>query len=293
MFKQGILKLTQSVFRRMGLQFVGGQTPMQPSFDPSSSFMNDPLLKEQLITELADIAQKHFANRPNIPASVNINFFDQVRNFFEVYSSRPFKSNTGGSGFHNSFWLFLSARAINPDLVVESGVWKSHTTWLLEQACPKAEVLGFDINLSRREGYQGKAQFFEKDWATYDFKNIDPERSFIFFDCHVNHASRIIEASQRGFKHLLFDDNPPAHKLYSYGLPGFPTANMVWEEGEKSGSQELSWNWQGKTITCPIDKEQVFRAKKLMSQHEVFPDVGSITRYGGFSFLTYVQLTPE
>ena len=189
MFKQGILKLTQSVFRRMGLQFVGGQTPMQPSFDPSSSFMNDPLLKEQLITELADIAQKHFANRPNIPASVNINFFDQVRNFFEVYSSRPFKSNTGGSGFHNSFWLFLSARAINPDLVVESGVWKSHTTWLLEQACPKAEVLGFDINLSRREGYQGKAQFFEKDWATYDFKNIDPERSFIFFDCHVNHAN--------------------------------------------------------------------------------------------------------
>ncbi|MEE9118513.1 MAG: hypothetical protein V3U02_07970, partial [Calditrichia bacterium] len=136
----------------------------------------------------------------------------------------------------------------------------------------------------------GKARFYEHDWSEYQFKDIDPERSMIFFDCHINHAKRIIESYDRGFRHLAFDDNPPAHTLYAYGLPGFPTANMVWRGLEEIKNPEIAWYWQGKEISYQINAEEVAKAKDLMKIHEVFPDVGGFSEYGGFRFLAYVNI---
>ena len=261
----------------------------QQAHDPSCSFMQEEKLRNMLINELSEIARIFFSERLNGIMRSKLNYTLEVEKFMTLYSSRPLTENTGGSGFHNAFWLWLFVRSLNPNLIVESGVWKGHTTWLLEQACPKAKIVGFDINLSRLEYSGGNAEFYEHDWSEYRFPNVDPERSFVFFDCHVNHAKRIHEARDRGFRHLIFDDNPPAHKLYAYGLPGIPTVNMIWN-GLVVQSNTIVWKWQGKEISYQVDPEEMAKARAIMKKHEMFPDVGGITRYGGFSFLTYVQI---
>jgi hypothetical protein len=261
----------------------------EPKHDPSSSYMNDSRLRKILVDELVEVSRSFFSEHLSDLAGSDFDLDSEVDRFFTLYSSRPFHDNTGGSGFHNAFWLFLFVRALNPQLIVESGVLKGHTSWLFEQACPGATILGFDIDLSNLQHRAGRIQFHEHDWSRYRFDSVDPGKSLVFFDCHVNHARRILEAHERGFRHILFDDDPPAHKLYGYGLPGFPTASMVCGGPPPEGS-ELSWCWQGKEISYRFDRQEWAEAAKVVKMHALFPDVGSLTRYGGFSFLSYVRL---
>ena len=120
------------------------------------------------------------------------------------------------------------------------------------------------------------------------FPKFNPENGLVFFDCHVNHAQRMLEAKAKGFKHILFDDNPPVHKIFSH-VPGIPTAAMLhYEQG--IDSKEISWIWNGKEISRDIDPDQANQAKELIKIHHILPDVGGPTRYGGFAFLTYIQI---
>jgi hypothetical protein len=255
--------------------------------DPAYSYMLKPAHQDLLIDELAKYANDFLAHNYFDPDS-NFNPETTVRDFFELYQSRVLTDNTHGSGFHNAFWIFFFTRALNPSLIVESGVWKGHTTWLLSQACPKADLYGFDKSLKHLEYNQLNAKFFEHDWQTYQFPDFDPDRSLIFFDCHVNHAQRLIEAKSKGFKHILFDDNPPVHKIFSH-IPGIPTAAMLYT-GQGLESSEISWIWNSKEITRSIDLDQAKQAKELIKIHHFLPDVGGPTRYGGFAFLTYIQI---
>jgi len=255
--------------------------------DPSTSFMKDPVYQDELILELSGVADTFLVN-DYFPAPTGFSSSDVIRDFFEIYKNREKTDNTQGSGFHNAFWLYFIARLQNPDLIVESGVWKGHSSWLLSQACPQADLYGFDINLKQLQYHDLNAQMFEQDWQTFKFPAFDKDRGLIFFDCHVNHAQRLIEAKAKGFKHILIDDNPPAHKIFSH-IPGIPTAAML-EAEVGIESTEISWVWNGDEVTRPIDPEEARQAKDLIKVHQILPDVGGLTRYGGFAFLTYIQI---
>ena len=263
------------------------QLKMKYVHDPAYSYMIEPVYQERLHLELAGVVDSFLSN-DFFPNAANNNSLNIVRDFFEIYRSREKKDNTHGSGFHNAFWLYAIARTLSPDLIVESGVWKGHSSWLLSQACPNANQYGFDISLNKLEYTDLKAQMFEQDWQSYSFPDFDSNRSLVFFDCHINHAQRLIEAKAKGFKHILFDDNPPIHKIFSH-VPGIPTAAMM-VEGEGIDTTEISWMWNGEKITKPIDPKEAKQAKDLIKAHYILPDVGGLTRYGGFAFLTYIQI---
>jgi hypothetical protein len=263
------------------------QLKMNYSHDPAYSYMIEPAYQEKLYLELAGVIETFLSNK-FFPFSADGNTTAIVRDFFEIYRSREKTDNTHGSGFHNAFWLYVIARILNPDLIVESGVWKGHSSWLLSQACPNANQYGFDISLKKLE-YPGlKVQMLEQDWQDYTFPAFNADKSLIFFDCHINHARRLIEAKAKGFKHILFDDNPPIHKIFSL-VPGIPTAAMLFEN-EGIGQMEISWVWNGKSYTEPIDLEEAHQARDLIKKHYTLPDVGGLTCYGGFAFLSYIQI---
>lgn len=73
-----------------------------------------------------------------------------VADFFALYPRRPVLDNSGGSGFNDSLWLFALARALRPELIVESGTHRGHSAWLFRQACPEAEIHSFDIAPDRK-----------------------------------------------------------------------------------------------------------------------------------------------
>ena len=263
------------------------QLKMKYVHDPAYSFMSNPAYQEKLILELSQVADNFLAHN-FFPSGSESNSTQIIQEFFDVYRNREKTDNTHGSGFHNAFWLYFIARVLDPEVIVESGVWKGHISWLLSQACPDADQYGFDISLKKIEFPDLDVQLFEQDWQDFSFPSFDPDRALIFFDCHINHAQRLIEAKAKGFKHILFDDNPPAHKIFSH-VPGIPTAAMLYEN-EGIDKSEISWTWNRKSYTEPIDPEQAQKAKELIKVHHMLPDVGGLTRYGGFAFLTYVQI---
>ncbi len=266
---------------------TGPTLKMKYVHDPVLSYMVDQKHKDRLIAELS-LDVDIFKSENLIPSNSDCSSSSIVNDFFRIYSSRKLTDNTHGSGFHTAFWLYTIARIFDPELIVESGVWKGHSSWLLSQACPNADQYGFDISLNNVEISEQGIQMFEQDWQSFTFPKFNPDRALIFFDCHVNHAQRIIEAKAKGFKHILFDDNPPIHKLYSF-IPGIPTAAML-AAGEGIDNTEISWVWNGQSQSEPIDLKEAQQAKELIKKHYTLPDVGSLTRYGGFAFLTYVQI---
>jgi hypothetical protein len=286
-----IRRLIRKALKRLtpggGSQLQGG-VRLERVHDISGSYMLTPAVHAQLIATLAAEARAFFQDRIGGAMGTGLDYEAEVARFWQLFRSRPFGENMGGSGFHNAFWIYLSCRTLNPSLVVESGVWKGHTSWLLRQTCPRAEIHGFDINLSRLD-YQGGVKFHLMDWSAFPLTHVDPDRALVFFDCHINHARRIIEAHERGIRHLLFDDNPPIHLLHAFGLPGFPTANMIYNEQDQL-AQDVSWYWQGQKRSYSADLDEMAKARSLIEVHEEFPNVGGITRYGGFAFLTYVRL---
>lgn len=141
-----------------------------------------------------------------------------------IYETRPIKNNMYGMGFDHSFGLWFMTRWLKPDLMIESGAFKGHSTWVLRQAMPDTPI----ISLTPRhpEKYLRKGPAYVDGNCTYfagkdfiDFGSVDwgivlkkhgvedISRVIVFFDDHQNELKRLKQALKAGFKHLVFEDN--------------------------------------------------------------------------------------
>ncbi|XP_015067334.1 uncharacterized protein LOC107012110 isoform X2 [Solanum pennellii] len=147
-----------------------------------------------------------------------------LEEFVPIYDTRPIKNNMYGMGFDHSFGLWFITRWLKPELMIESGAFKGHSTWVLRQAMPDTRI----ISLTPRhpEKYLKKGPAYVDENCTYfagkdfvDFGNVDwgkvmkkhgiKDRSqvLVFFDDHQNELKRLKQALKAGFRHLVFEDN--------------------------------------------------------------------------------------
>ncbi|GER52686.1 hypothetical protein STAS_30143 [Striga asiatica] len=147
-----------------------------------------------------------------------------LEEFVPIYETRPIQNNMYGMGFDHSFGLWFITRWLKPELMIESGAFKGHSTWVLRQAMPDTPI----ISLSPRhpEKYLKKGPAYVDGNCTYfagkdfvDFGSIDWERVMrkhgikdnsrvlVFFDDHQNELKRLKQALKAGFQHLVFEDN--------------------------------------------------------------------------------------
>ncbi|CAA0826922.1 Unknown protein [Striga hermonthica] len=147
-----------------------------------------------------------------------------LEEFVPIYETRPIQNNMYGMGFDHSFGLWFITRWLQPDLMIESGAFKGHSTWVLRQAMPHKPI----VSLSPRhpEKYLKKGPAYVDGNCTYfagkdfvDFGSIewgglmrkygikDRSRVLVFFDDHQNELKRLKQALKAGFKHLVFEDN--------------------------------------------------------------------------------------
>ena len=85
----------------------------------------------------------------------NIN--SEFKKFLKIYKNRPIKDNQGGCRINHAFALYYILKILKPKLVIESGIFKGQTTWLIEKTVPKAKLICIDTNLSKRK-YISKKQ---------------------------------------------------------------------------------------------------------------------------------------
>ncbi|MGB7416364.1 MAG: hypothetical protein WA902_19325 [Thermosynechococcaceae cyanobacterium] len=134
-----------------------------------------------------------------------------LKEFIEVYKGRPFE-NSGGMKLNSAFSYYFLLKKINPNFVVESGIWRGFSTWLIEETLENPKVLCLDpvlmMPLNLGEVYRSK----NATYSTHDFScseirlGLDNE-ACVIFDDHQNALPRLEQAAQYGFKHIIFDDN--------------------------------------------------------------------------------------
>ncbi|KAK9148670.1 hypothetical protein Scep_007427 [Stephania cephalantha] len=147
-----------------------------------------------------------------------------LEEFVPIYETRPIKNNVYGMGFDHSFGLWFITRWVQPDLMIESGAFKGHSTWVLRQAMPNTPILS--ITPRHPEKYLRKGPAYVDENCTYfagkdfvDFGSVnwesvlrkhgifDQNKVLVFFDDHQNEFKRLKQALNAGFKHLVFEDN--------------------------------------------------------------------------------------
>jgi len=196
--------------------------------------------------------------------------------FWDFYRKRPVKDNTGGGGIKPNYWLFMLSKLLAPELVVESGVWKGQTSWLLRQANTAAEIHAFDINLKNLEYKDNTVFYHEHDWMSSYIINKAPDKGLVFFDDHVNQSRRVREAYERRFKWLVFDDNVPTDLIYRVGVPALPNIRMLFDSQLREGDI-ITWEIKGKVYSYVFKEEDTFGVRELIDYHLVFPTYTSTT----------------
>lgn len=209
--------------------------------------------------------------------------------FLRLYDDRPVRDNKGGSGFNDSLWLFVMAAVLQPRFIVESGVFKGHSTWLLRQACPEAEIHCFDPLPEQRVHHDPRAIYYDSDWMAVELPRLPGDQSLVFLDDHVSHARRLIEAHGRGFRRFLLDDNFPADQLYATGWPPVPTLQMILDPALLDRS-EIRWARNGKIYAHNLDHTLINSAKRLIEYSQCLPELAPVTRYSQGSGLSFVKL---
>ena len=164
---------------------------------------------------------------------------DRLGDFLELYKDKPIQDNAGGMKAPHMFAVWFMLKKLNPDIIVESGVWKGQSTWLLRQACPDARIIAIDLNLEVRDYIDNTVIYSDKDFSEHDWSDIT-ERSLVFFDDHQNAYKRLQQCKWFGFKNIIFEDNyPPSNgdcysikKAFSHA--GFEPENSIQKKNEGS-----------------------------------------------------------
>jgi hypothetical protein len=144
---------------------------------------------------------------------------DELKIFDKIYDNRPIKNNHGGMKFPQMFAVYYILKKIKPDFVIESGIFKGQSTWLIETTLPKAKILSIDINLNQREYISNSKNvtYSNSDFINHDYSNI-PDNSLVFFDDHQNALERLFATYSFGIKHAIFEDNYPVLQGDCYSL---------------------------------------------------------------------------
>tara|TARA_A100001201_G_scaffold140688_2_gene134321 strand:- start:466 stop:1221 length:756 start_codon:yes stop_codon:yes gene_type:complete len=141
------------------------------------------------------------------------NYFSE---FKELYESRPIQDNTGGMKSSHLFAFYCAMKELQPNLVVESGIWKGQGTWFIRKALPDADIMSFDIDLSLMEYKSDEVQYLETDINTIDWEEFfkdnpekTPEKTLLFLDDHQDFSDRLYFLDDAPFKHVVVEDNYP------------------------------------------------------------------------------------
>lgn len=130
-------------------------------------------------------------------------------------------------GLNHRFVLYHTVRALEPLVIIESGVAAGHTTWLLrEVAGPNVPIFSLDpdepaISYGKAGYWKDKnpqtryftgSNFMDLAYARWDVLIPDPNvraRTLVIIDDHQSAIERLKMIKRWGFGYVYYDDNYP------------------------------------------------------------------------------------
>ena len=115
----------------------------------------------------------------------NIELQKNFSEFLKIYKDRPIKNNTSGIRIEHAFALFTILKKIRPSYVIESGVSKGMSTWIIEKSLPNTKIFCIEPNLKKIEYFSKNAKYFREDITLLNWQKLEKDKTLIFFDDHV------------------------------------------------------------------------------------------------------------
>ncbi|WP_132254086.1 hypothetical protein [Methylobacterium segetis] len=254
-------------FDRLGYDLV----PADPDWihRPLSGREVEHLLANAAAILEADLAAAGIPVRGSVRA--------MVEEFWSLIPHAPVRQRRGGSGFNGALQLYVAMRALAPRFVIESGVFRGLTTWVIRQACPEAQIRCHDPDLSGLQYRDARAHYATVDWARADLSALDPDATVAFFDDHVSQARRVVEARARGITRLLFDDDAAGHRIHAHGGPAHPTIAMV--TALRDDPEPIRWLHNGRAFEQRPDDPLMREAAACIARAHAFDDLHRATGY--------------
>ena len=214
-----------------------------------------------------------------------------VAEFRDVYLDSPITKNVYGLNFPSGAMLFLMARCLDPKLIVESGVYKGLSSYVLAAACPRASIHAFDPNLREVEHRSRGVTYHECDWMNVEL-NCAGRAGLCFFDDHQSQAVRVVQAHKRGFRHIVVDDSWPIEVVTGCGWPPLPSIDMIMN-GPLALGEVVKWVESGKMWTYVHNEEMQQLSARARNLIQSAYEVPSLYRECGIapkSALKFVEL---
>jgi hypothetical protein len=211
--------------------------------------------------------------------------------FLDALSGCPVRQQHGGSGVNAALILWALAQMIQPSLIVESGVLRGFTSWVLEKSAPGAEIHSFDISFADLRFRGPRIHYHQADWMTVNLFAPDRDRSLAFFDDHVDQWTRVREAAATGFRYLVFDDSLPANALHGDGNAACPTLDMLFDDGLTDG-ELIEWETGAGRFSFRYDRTMALATRKAIRSCVRLPSLHLSTGYYPAN-LTLVETMPE
>jgi hypothetical protein len=215
----------------------------------------------------------------------------QIEQFFDLYGRFSLRQGYGSSGVAALLTLYVSGRAADPALVLESGVFQGFGSWALRAACPRAQMHCYDLTFQHLLYRDETIYYHEKDWTSGDPAFAPSRDSLAYFDDHVNQAQRISEAHERGIRWLIFDDNVSWFTLHRDGLPPIPTVDMVCDESLHDNA-ELEWMSAARPMRYRRNKAFDLEIRSKIARYERVDNLHNETGYPSTP-MALVELTPR
>jgi hypothetical protein len=210
-----------------------------------------------------------------------------IADFLRTYEDNPAAGMGRTTAVGSLLWLFLLTRALQPKVIVESGVFRGASLHTLHSARGEAELYAYDIDLSNLVFSHPTINFHEGDW-TEALPKAKSENDLCYFDDHLNNCLRIRQAYDQGFRHIIFDDSPDIGQLHKWRYPGVPTIQMVMNKTILPG-EWVEWTWSDRQLRYTYREEHAHGVKELVVAMAELPSLSMLTgRPAGVQ--TYVRL---
>jgi len=152
----------------------------------------------------------------------------------------------GGVGENDHLNLWCISHVFKPKKYIESGVHIGSSLHAFIDSPNIDEIFAIDPKLSKLKipvsQIPGGKLIDDKDFSQIKI-TVSGKESLVYFDDHINTANRIIEAYQKGFKYILFDDSTGLEKICKKLYPPIPTIPMIMNYEELPIGEELSWSF--------------------------------------------------
>ena len=201
---------------------------------------------------------------------------------------------------HLNLWCI--SRVFSPQVYVESGAFIGTSLHAFINSPGIQKIFAIDPNLHQlkipEKSIPGAELISDKDFSQLTI-DISGMRSLVYFDDHIDTADRILQAYEKGFRYVLFDDSNGFEGICQRLYPAIPTVPMIINAEILSLDDELSWTYnrslttdlksiikrifwregrvEGIRVTLKITQELIdkcLEAKKLIRKYDVIPNLG-------------------